>query len=79
MHATSVRSLVALLVGLVAAVTACGARAGVIEDIQARGKIIIGLSTFVPWAMRAKNGEIIGFEIDVGRKLAEDMKSQGKI
>ena len=50
-----------------------GASAGVIEDIQQRGKIIVGLSTFVPWAMRAKSGEMIGFEIDVARKLAEDM------
>jgi polar amino acid transport system substrate-binding protein len=49
------------------------AHAGVIEDIQQRGKIIVGLSTFVPWAMRAKNGDLIGFEIDVARKLAEDM------
>lgn len=49
------------------------ASAGVIEDIQQRGKMIVGLSTFVPWAMRAKNGELIGFEIDVARKLAEDM------
>jgi polar amino acid transport system substrate-binding protein len=35
--------------------------------------MIVGLSTFVPWAMRAKSGELIGFEIDVARKLAEDM------
>ena len=49
------------------------ARAGAIEDIQQRGKMIVGLSTFVPWAMRAKSGELIGFEIDVARKLAEDM------
>jgi len=50
-----------------------GASAGTVEDIQKRGKIIIGLSTFVPWSMRAKNGDLIGFEIDVGNKLAEDM------
>ena len=63
-------ALTSLIVMLLAAQ---GAYAGTIEDIQKRGKIIIGLSTFVPWAMRAKNGDIIGFEIDVGRKLAEDM------
>jgi len=56
-----------------AILAAPAAQAGLIEDIQARGRIIIGLSTFVPWAMRDKNGDIIGFEIDVGRKLAEDM------
>ena len=35
--------------------------------------IRIGLSLFVPWSMRDKNGDLIGFELDVGRKLAEDM------
>ena len=44
-----------------------------IEDIKQRGAIKIGLSLFVPWSMRDKNGELIGFELDVGRKLAEDM------
>ncbi len=45
----------------------------VIETIKRRGAIKIGLSLFMPWAMRDSNGDLIGFEIDVGRKLAEDM------
>lgn len=45
----------------------------VIEKIKKRGAIKIGLSVFKPWSMRDKNGELIGFELDVGRKLAEDM------
>ena len=45
----------------------------VIETIKRRGVIKIGLSLFMPWSMRDRNGELIGFEIDVGRKLAEDM------
>lgn len=45
----------------------------VIETIKQDGVIRIGLSLFVPWSMRNKNGELIGFELDVGRKLAEDM------
>ena len=45
----------------------------VIETIKRRGVIKVGLSVFVPWSMRDRNGELIGFEIDVGRKLAEDM------
>ena len=45
----------------------------VIETIKRRGAIKIGLSLFMPWTMRDRNGELIGFEIDVGRKLAEDM------
>ena len=45
----------------------------VIETIKKRGVIKIGLSLFIPWSMRDKSGELIGFELDVGRKLAEDM------
>ncbi len=44
-----------------------------IETIKKRGAIKIGLSIFKPWSMRDKNGELIGFELDVGNKLAEDM------
>jgi len=46
----------------------------VLETIKKRGAIKIGMSTFVPWAMRDKNGELIGYEIDVAKRLAEDMK-----
>ena len=44
-----------------------------IADIQKRGTLKVGMSTFVPWAMRDKKGELIGFEIDVAKKLAADM------
>ena len=47
--------------------------ASVVETIKKRGAIKIGLSVFKPWSMRDKNGELIGFELDVGEKLAEDM------
>jgi len=45
----------------------------VIEKIKEEGVIRIGLSLFTPWSMRDINGELIGFELDVGRALAEDM------
>ena len=45
----------------------------VIETIKKRGSLRVGMATFVPWAMRDKNGELIGFEIDVATKVAEDM------
>lgn len=45
----------------------------VIKSIQEEGVIRIGLSLFVPWSMRDVNGDLIGYELDVGRKLAEDM------
>jgi polar amino acid transport system substrate-binding protein len=45
----------------------------VIEEVKKRGVLRIGLSTFVPWSMRDKKGDLIGFEIDVANKVAEDM------
>lgn len=45
----------------------------IIETIQQKKVIRIGMSTFVPWAMKDKAGKLVGFEIDVAKKLAEDM------
>jgi len=45
----------------------------VLENVLRRGVLRVGMSTFVPWAMKDKNGELIGFEIDVARRLAADM------
>ncbi len=45
----------------------------VIETIKQRGVIKIGLSIFKPWSMRDLDGELVGFELDVGRELAKDM------
>ena len=44
-----------------------------IAEIQKRGALKVGMSTFVPWAMRDKQGNLIGFEIDVATKVAADM------
>ena len=44
-----------------------------IEQIAQRGTIRVGMDVFVPWAMKNKKGELIGFEIDVANQLAEDM------
>ena len=50
-----------------------GAETSLIEEVQKRGALRVGMSTFVPWAMQDKTGELVGFEIDVARRLAEDM------
>lgn len=62
-----------LAVGAMAAVVAPASAEGLLETVQKRGKLMVGMSTFVPWAMRDKEGNLIGFEIDVATKLAEDM------
>ncbi len=50
-----------------------GATASLLNDIVRRGTLKVGMSTFVPWAMKDKNGDLIGFEIDVATRLAEEM------
>jgi len=44
-----------------------------IEQAVKRGVLRVGMSTFVPWAMTDKTGNLIGFEIDVATRLAQDM------
>jgi polar amino acid transport system substrate-binding protein len=44
-----------------------------VEQIAKRGVIKVGMDVFVPWAMKDKKGELIGFEIDIAKKFAADM------
>jgi len=44
-----------------------------LEQSLRRGLLRVGMSTFVPWAMKDKTGKLIGFEIDVATRLAKDM------
>ena len=44
-----------------------------VEKVLQKKVLKVGMSTFVPWAMKDKTGKLIGFEIDVARRLAEDM------
>jgi polar amino acid transport system substrate-binding protein len=44
-----------------------------VEQVIKRGILRVGMSTFVPWAMKDKTGKLVGFEIDVATRLAEDM------
>lgn len=48
-------------------------RESTIEQISQRGVLRVGMSTFVPWAMNDKSGNLIGFEVDVARRLAQDL------
>ncbi|MGH7126895.1 MAG: transporter substrate-binding domain-containing protein, partial [Stellaceae bacterium] len=44
-----------------------------IQAVVKRARLLVGMSTFVPWAMRDKNGELIGWEVDVAKQIAKDM------
>lgn len=49
------------------------ARADVFDDVLERGSLRVGVAEFAPWTMRNRDGELVGFEIDLARKLAGDM------
>ena len=55
------------------------AQAGAVEDALDRGVLRVGLSSFTPWAMRARDGEFIGFEPDIARRMAADMGIEAEI
>nr|MBC8391462.1 transporter substrate-binding domain-containing protein [Deltaproteobacteria bacterium] len=70
--------VVALIVGFVGTATAGKlqqqlTQESTLEKIVKRGVLRVGMSTFVPWAMKDKTGKLIGFEIDVATRLAKDM------
>ncbi|MGL1930503.1 MAG: transporter substrate-binding domain-containing protein [Desulfotalea sp.] len=44
-----------------------------INKVQKKKVLKVGMDIFQPWAMKNKKGELIGFEIDVAKRLAEDM------
>lgn len=47
-----------------------------ISEVKARKTLRVGMASFVPWAMRDKEGNWIGFEIDVARKFATDLGAE---
>lgn len=67
------------IIGLIAADSSAGklqqqlVQESTVEQVIKRGNLRVGMSTFVPWAMKDKTGQLIGFEIDVARLLAQDM------
>lgn len=44
-----------------------------LDVVRRRGALRVGVSTFVPWVMNAKDGKPIGFAVDVARQLADDL------
>ena len=73
-----------VLIGLVA-VALIGALSGsaraqfiwfdsVIEKIQVRESMKVGVGLFEPWVMCNTAGELIGFEVEIAEKIAEEME-----
>jgi polar amino acid transport system substrate-binding protein len=43
------------------------------NQIREKGILRVGVSPFTPWVFKGKNGKLVGFEIDVAKKLSKDM------
>lgn len=70
---TSLLGLVAVAALLGTSGNAWSASDSVIKKIQMYEKMKVGVSLFEPWTMCNADGELIGYEIDLAKKLAEDM------
>ena len=49
------------------------AKQSTLEQVIEKNRLRVGFSTFVPWAMKDKQGGYTGFEIEVASQLAADM------
>ncbi len=49
-----------------------------LDQIIKNGTLRVGVSLFTPWTLINKEGELIGFEIDVAKQLAKDLGVQPK-
>ena len=49
------------------------AQADALDDVLKRGTLRVGIAEFVPWAMPAERGGHVGYDIDLGNKVAQDM------
>ncbi len=68
--------MASMLVGLLSAcapLPEAAAQRSQVDQIAERGILKVGVDFFVPWVFKDKDGNLVGFEIDVATKLAEDM------
>jgi polar amino acid transport system substrate-binding protein len=70
-----------VLVMLLGMLAGCGQQAtadqtvsaNLVDDVLRAGKLRVGLDFFVPWVFKDKDGNLVGFEVDVATKVAQDM------
>jgi polar amino acid transport system substrate-binding protein len=65
--------LLGRLLPLLSLLIASYAAADVLDEILDKGTIRVGVAEFVPWTFRTESGDLVGFEVDVARKIASDM------
>jgi polar amino acid transport system substrate-binding protein len=68
-----------LFLALLAAGVAHAAAARDLQQVLNTGTLRVGVVLYAPWAVRAANGELAGFEVDVAHQLATDMGVKAQI
>jgi polar amino acid transport system substrate-binding protein len=66
------KQAITALLGLAVALPTLASETPNLDKINERGTLRVGMSTFVPWAMRDKQGDLLGFDIVVAERLAAD-------
>lgn len=67
-------SLLLVACALAMVLTASAAVAGALEDIQKRGALRVGLEPgYMPFELTNQKGEIIGFDVDMAKRMAKSM------
>ena len=56
--------------------TSPDSQSGTLQSVLKKGTLRVGVSSFTPWTFKNKDGELVGFEIDVARQLAKDLGVQ---
>ena len=69
------KRVLSILTAVAIAMTfAASAMAGALEDIQKRGKLRVGMEPgYMPFELMNQKGEIIGFDVDIARRMAKAM------
>jgi polar amino acid transport system substrate-binding protein len=47
-----------------------------LQKVLEKGTLRVGVSLFTPWTLKNKDGQLVGFEIDVAKQLAKDLGVQ---
>lgn len=68
-----------VVLALLALCTAQAAAARSLQQVLNTGTLRVGVVLYAPWAVRAANGELEGFEVDVATQLAADMGVKAEI
>lgn len=67
------RVVLALSLLILGALVSLAIQARTLDEVLESGKLRVAVSLFTPWTLKGKDGELQGFEIEVTKRLANDM------